>query len=284
MPNYFDSSSKTLTTAGLILALALGGCATTKSATQNTKPKADEAAVAAKPDPAQVQSLIKDDPIAAAAYWGSIHDSNPKDANAAAQYGDALRQMGSMDKAVTVLQESAGLLPHDSRVLASYGKALGAAGRPDDASGVLERAIALDPKNAETLSAAGVVQDQLGHPNEAKVHYEAALKIKPSDAVILSNYGLSRAFAGDLPKAEELLARAAASDDATPQIRQNYALVLSLAGKFDQARRVAGHDLMPKEAENNIDYVRDMLGKSAPLPANSGPDQAQLPTGAPRAP
>jgi Flp pilus assembly protein TadD len=272
---------------GLVLALA--ACATTgstpgkppaKTATQEQPPS--------KPaDPAQMQALIKDDPIAAAAYWGSVHDSNPKDANAVANYGDALRLMGSNEQAITVLDEASKTFPSDGRVLASYGKALAATGHPDDAISILDRAVAADPSNAQTLSAAGVVEDQLGHPDEARTRYEAALKIKPDDRNILSNYGLSRAFAGDLPKAEDLLQRAANLPGASAQIRQNLALVLSLAGKFDEARRVAGRDLLPKEAENNVDYIRDLLGQPARIndadaPQAGSPLRSSEATGAPQ--
>jgi Flp pilus assembly protein TadD len=278
-----------MTALGLVLALAVGGCSTTKTASPATKPKTEAAASApAKPtDPAQLQALIKDDPIAAAAYWGSVYDSNPKDANAAANYGDALRQIGSTDQALTVLQQAADLYPRDAKILASYGKTLGAAGRPEDAGAILDRAVAADPGNAQTQSAAGVIQDQLGHSNDARAHYEAALKINPNDVAILNNYGLSCAFADDLPKAEELLRRAAASDQATTQIRQNLALVLSLAGKFDEARRIAGRDMLPKDAENNIAYVRDLLGQPARVNDAGAPDGARRPmraseaTGAP---
>lgn len=253
---------------GIVLACALAGCATTGS--EKPSAKATQQQGQTPVDPAKMQTLIKDDPMAAAAYWGSIHDSNPKDANAAANYGDALRQMGSNDQAITVLEQSSQTFPSDARVLASYGKALAAAGRPDDALSILDRAIAADPSNAQTLSAAGVVLDQLSRSNDATARYEAALKLKPGDCSILNNYGLSRAFAGDLPKAENLLRSATNSPGSTAQIRQNLALVLALSGKFDEARKMSGRDLLPKEAENNIDYIRDMLGQPARTSDASG--------------
>ena len=46
------------------------------------------------------------------------------------------------------------------------------------------------------------------------------------------------------------------------RVRQNLALVLALEGKFDEAQQVAGRDLTPNEASQNIAYIRGMVAQS----------------------
>jgi Flp pilus assembly protein TadD len=253
------------TALALILSVLMTGCASTSATgpkvSEATKAQAKVVAEQAKKTDADAQNLIRDDPIAAAAYWGALYDSNPKDANAAANYGEALRQIGSNEKAVGVMRDAANLFPDDSRVLAAYGKALAASNQPQDALPYLEKAATLDAKNVQTLSAAGVVQDQLGHPEQAKLRYEQALKLKPENPVLLNNYGLSRAFAGDLPKAEELLRRAVTLPGVTAQMRQNLALVLGLAGKFAEAGSLSRSDLPAADTETNMAYIRALKGE-----------------------
>ena len=257
------SSRRPHTALALILSVLMTGCATTGTNGPKAQPEAQKKSVTeqAKASGAEVQSLIKDDPIAAAAYWGALYDNNQKDATAAANYGDALRQIGSGEKAASVLRPAIDLYPQDPRLLAAYGKAVAANGQPQDALPYLNKAVALDPKNVQTLSAAGVVQDQLGHPEEARRQYEAALKLQPDNTVLLNNYGLSRAFAGDLPKAEELLRRATTSPGATAQMRQNLALVLGLAGKFEEAEVLSRADLPVQDTEKNMSYIRALRGE-----------------------
>jgi Flp pilus assembly protein TadD len=247
------------TALALVLSVLMTGCATTGS--NAPKPETKAQLDDAKKKEAEAADLIKDDPIAAAAYWGALSDSNPKDAKAAASYGDALRQIGSNDKAVGVLRDAANLYPEDPRILAAYGKTLAAMNQPQDALPYLEKAANLDSQNVQTLSATGVVQDQLGHPEQARLRYEAALKLAPGNAILLNNYGLSRACAGDLPKAEELLRRATAVPGATAQMRQNLALVLGLAGKFAEAGSVSRGDMPASDTETNMAYIRALKGE-----------------------
>lgn len=255
-----------------ILAL-LTGCATTGttpgatplagSETKKDRKAAQAQAEAFKAQEAEVKSLIKDDPIAAAAYWGALYDSDPSNVDTAIAYGEALRQIGSTEKALSVLTQTAEKNTDNPAALAAYGKALAAAGRAADAAAVLDQATRLAPADWTILSAAGIAQDQIGDHAEARRRYEAALKLSPENPTVLNNLALSRTLSGDLAGAETLLRRAAGTQGASAQIRQNLALVLGLQGKFDEAETLAGGDLLPQNARNNMDYIRELLGQPA---------------------
>lgn len=253
---------KQAVTAVCVAAL-LAGCASTKPAADAHAKKTPEEKAAAAKENAQIKGLIDDDPIAAAAYWGSIYDSDHKNADAAASYGDALRKIGSLEKALSVLKEAATANPQQAKVLASYGKTLIVAGQPADAAPVLLRACNLAPKDASIHAAAGVALDQAGDHDQAATHFEKAVELAPKDPAILNNFAVSKLLSGKPAEAENLLRKAVLLPNAAPQVRQNLAIALSLQGRYDEAKTFASNDLLPKDAQNNIDYIRELTGAQA---------------------
>lgn len=253
----------------LVLCAPLAGCATDGA---GAKP-----GVAAAPTKAELNAqakqaadLINQDPVAAAAYWGSLYDNDNSNVDAVVHYGQALRQVGSLDKALDVLSTAARLNASSSPILTEYGKTLIAAGKSADAAPVLDRATELDPKNWAAFAAGGVAQDQLGDADAAKSRYEAALALNGDNAPVLNNYALSRVLAGDLAKAESLLRAAVKVPDSGAKVRQNLALVLGLEGKFSEAEQIAKGDLVPADVKNNMDYIRALIGASDSDAAKTG--------------
>lgn len=245
----------------LVLCGPLAGCATDGAAPKTgiaKTPTTAELNAQAK----QAADLINQDPVAAAAYWGSLYDSDNTNTEAIVHYGEALRKIGSTDKALEVLSTAARLNASNSAILTEYGKTLVAAGKAADAAPVLDRATEIDPKNWAAFATAGVAQDQLGDPDAAKSRYEAALALKGDHVATLNNYALSRVLAGDLNKAESLLREAAKIPDSGAKVRQNLALVLGLEGKFSEAEQIAKGDLVPADVKNNMDYIRALIGAS----------------------
>lgn len=252
--------------AATAMVLILSACATThthgKRAGANSA--TDEAtAKALKSQEAQVSNLINEDPIAAAAYWGSIYDNDPTKPEAAARYGQALRNVGSTDRALKVLAQAAQENPQNAEVLAEYGKTLTAANRATEAAPLLDRAALIEPKNASILAAEGVALDQIGDHVGAKTRYKAALAIDSDSVTTLNNYALSCLLTGDLDQGVSLLREAMEMPGAGAQVRQNLALALALQGKYEEAERLASTDLLPQAAANNIAYVRELLGQPA---------------------
>lgn len=242
-----SGAARKLKAAGLMLALALGGCMTDRDVTGSI-------ATALPSSEVSLRSYAAD--------WGRRHDADPADKTAAINYARALRALTQYAQAAAVLESVAIKHPYDREILAAYGKALGDTGRLKEAADVLARAHTPEHPDWTILSAQGTVADQMGDHAAALGYYQAALKIVPGESTVLSNLGLSYALAKQLPAAEDALRQAAASGRADMRVRQNYALVLALEGKFGEAEAVARRDLSPAEASASIAAIREMIAQS----------------------
>jgi Flp pilus assembly protein TadD len=207
--------------------------------------------------------------------------AKPKDADAALQYGTALRADGQRSQAVAVLEQATIAHPGDKALLAGYGRALADNGNFQQAFDVLSRAHDPDDPDWRILSAQGTVLDQLGRYEEARLYYASALRIVPEEPSVLSNLGLSYALSKDLPKAEETLRRANSRLDADPRVRQNLGLVIGLQGRLAEAESIVRADRPAAEAAANVDYLKRLLSRkessrkdadNKPSKANARPD------------
>ncbi len=187
--------------------------------------------------------------------------ANPKDADAAIQYGKALRATGQRAQAVAVLEEATIAHPDNKALLAGYGRALADNGNFQQAFDVLSRAHSPDDPDWRILSAQGATLDQLGRFDEARQYYASALKIAPDEPSVLSNLGLSYMLSKDLPKAEETLRRANSRADANPRVRQNLALVIGLQGRTAEAENIVKADRPPEEAAANVAALKRLLSR-----------------------
>jgi Flp pilus assembly protein TadD len=187
--------------------------------------------------------------------------ANPKDADAALQYGKALRASGQRSQAVAVLEQATIAHPTNKALLAGYGRALADNGNFQQAFDVLSQAHTPDDPDWRILSAQGTALDQLGRYDEARQYYASALKIAPEEPSVLSNLGLSYVLSKDLPKSEETLRRADSRADADPRVRLNLALVVGLQGRLAEAEGIVKADRPPEEAEANVAYLRQLLSR-----------------------
>ena len=191
--------------------------------------------------------------------------ANPGDADAALQYGKALRIAGQRSQAVAVLEQATIAHPSNKALLAGYGRALADNGNFQQAYDVLSRAHSPDDPDWRILSAQGTALDQLGRHDEARQYYASALKIAPDEPSVLSNLGLSYALSKDLVRAELTLRRAIVRPNADQRVRQNLALVVGLQGRFSEAEAIAKADLPPQIAAANMGYLRQMLAQQNQL-------------------
>ena len=201
------------------------------------------------------------DPQQALDNLGDKFRANPRNADAALRYGQALRAAGQRGQAVAVLEQATILSPTSKPLLAAYGRALADTGKAQLAFDVLSKAHSPDNPDWRILSVQGTALDQLERHEEAQRYYGAALKIKPDEPSVLSNLGLSYMLARNLPKAETTLRRAYANPAADPRVRQNLALVVGLQGRFAEAETIVKADLPPDEAASNVAYLREMLNR-----------------------
>ena len=243
------------------LAAGLGGCQTMSDITGSiTSSKADSKAEAS-PD---------GDPRRAVEVYGERYRANPKDADAALRYGQALRATGQRSQAVAVLEQATIAHPGNKAMLAAYGRALADNGNFKQAFEVLGRAHTPDNPDWRILSVQGTALDQLGRHDEARRYYASALKIVPEEPSVLSNLGMSYVLSKDLPKAEENLRRAYGSAGADTRVRQNLGLVVGLQGRFAEAETIVKADLPPEEAAANVAYLKQMLSRKDNPRAGAG--------------
>ncbi len=172
-----------------MFAVTLGGCQTISDVTGSLTSKADST------DPHRVAELA-----------GERYRANPKDADAALAYGQALRATGQRSQAAAMLEQATIANPGNKPLLAAYGRALADNGDFQTALDVLSRAHTPENPDWRILSVQGAVLDQLGRHDEARGYYTSALRIKPGEPSVLSNLGLSYMLSKDLPKAERNLA------------------------------------------------------------------------------
>src|SRR5450432_3388568 len=189
--------------------------------------------------------------------------ANPNDADAALQYGKALRAAGQRSQAVAVLEQATIGHPDNKALLAGYGRALADNGNFQQAFDVLSRAHTPEDPDWRILSAQGAALDQLGRYEEARQYYASALKIAPEEPSVLSNLGLSYVLTKDLPKAEETLRRAYGRADADLRVRLNLALVVGLQGRLAEAETIVKADRPPEEAAANVAYLKRLLARKA---------------------
>ena len=243
------SFARLLTSAAIttILAVGLGGCQTMSDITGSLGARAE-----ARPD---------SDPRRAVDVYGERYRANPKDAQAALGYGQALRAAGQRAQAAAVLEQATIANPGNKALLAGYGRALGDNGSFQLSFDVLTRAHSPENPDWRILSVQGTDLDQLGRHDEARRYYASALKIVPEEPSVLSNLGMSYVLSKELPKAEEVLRRAYASTQADARVRQNLGLVVGLQGRFAEAESIVKADLPADEAAANVAYLKQMLSR-----------------------
>jgi Flp pilus assembly protein TadD len=234
------------------LAAALGGCQTMSDITGSI--------TSSKPD-SKAEASADSDPRRAVEVYGERYRGNPKDADAALRYGQALRATGQRSQAVAVLEQATIAHPGNKALLAGYGRALADNGNFKQAFETLGRAHSPDNPDWRILSVQGTALDQLGRHDEARRYYATALKIVPEEPSVLSNLGMSYVLSKDLPKAEENLRRAYAQAGADTRVRQNLGLVVGLQGRFAEAETIVKADLPPDEAAANVAYLKQMLSR-----------------------
>ncbi len=191
-------------------------------------------------------------------------EANPGDADTAIAYADALQQIGSNDRSVGILQQTARQNPGHAGIHAALGKRLADAGQFDEASEALYTAISLGGGDWQLYSTQGTVLDRLGHHTRAREYYTAALQVAPNEPAVLNNQAMSYALDGSPEKAEEILRDGLThtpSGEGAVTMRQNLALVLGLQGKFDEARTLLSQDLPPAQVEANLAYMRSIVSQ-----------------------
>jgi Flp pilus assembly protein TadD len=237
--------------AAVVLSAALAGCAhspmTTGSINRDGGRPVDQMSAR------QLQ--------AAAGALGKTYASDPSDKPTALRYASVLQMNGDTDQALAVMRKLAIAYPKDRDVLAAYGKSLAGVGQFEPALDAIRRAQTPEYPDWKLASAEGAILDQMGDAAQARNLYRKALDLKPNEPSVLSNLGMSYVLEGDLRTAETYMRSAAEQSGADSRVRQNLALVVGLQGRFDEAERIASHELSAEQARANVAYLRSMLSQ-----------------------
>ena len=252
----------------VVFAASLGGCQTMSDVTGSLTSSSSKA------------QAVPEDPRRAAEVYGERYRANPKDAEAALGYGQALRASGQRAQAAAVLEQATIAHPGNKALLAAYGRALADNGNSQAAFDVLSRAHSPANPDWRILSVQGTTLDKMGKHEEARRYYASALKIVPEEPSVLSNLGLSYMLTRELPQAEETLRRAYSNPSADGRVRQNLALVVGLEGRFAEAETIAKGDLPADEATANVAYLREMLSRKDKDNSRPSGSKATIPVAA----
>ena len=108
------------------------------------------------------------DPRGAAEITGERYRADPKNAEAALAYGQALRANGQRSQAAALLEQATIAHPGDKALLAAYGRALVDNGNFQQALDVLSRAHSPENPDWRILAVQGPALDQLGRHEDAR--------------------------------------------------------------------------------------------------------------------
>jgi tetratricopeptide (TPR) repeat protein len=103
--------------------------------------------------------------------------------------GDALREKGRTDGAVSQFQEAIRLKPGYASARVNLGIALLSQGHADEAIGQFQEAIRLKPDDARAHNNLGNALDKQGRTGEAISQYQETIRLKPDDAGARYNLG-----------------------------------------------------------------------------------------------
>ena len=248
--------------AALALALtAVSACASTpdpdKQAAADYKKAMAEAMKPATQE--EIDAANNADPLTRANFWSKEYAKDAENLENALTFAEALRGIGSTERAIEVLSETLVVHPKEPRILMPLGRALAANGNQVGAARAFEQAALLEPDHAEDWAALGTALDQLENHKGARAAYDKALALEPARASTLANYGLSLALTGDLPGAEAKLREAMTAAPNDVRIRENLALILGLQGRFDEMEETSSGYAPGKVVEQNVQLLKDLI-------------------------
>lgn len=246
-----------------ILATGLAACATTPSVDPEQQAYAElEAAVAEATKPATAEEIAaanRADPLTRANFWAKEHQKNAEDLDTALQFGEALRAIGSHERAIEVASKVLIVHPDSTDLLMLMGRSSMSQGNFNNGASAFYKVATLDPSRADAYAALGTALDRLDRHEDAQASYKQALVLQPGRTSTLANLGLSYALSGDLALAEQSLREAAARPNADTRVTENLALVLGLQGKIDEFEAVSGKTAPQRIVQENAAMLREMI-------------------------
>lgn len=161
--------------------------------------------------------------------------SHASDADALANLGWVLFNLGQHDKAIARCDQAIALNPAHARAFLTRGLAQRFMGRFEQAMESFERALQLNPALVEALNYLGQCLHALGRFEQALQTYDLALQLQPQYADVYNNRGASLTLLDRHEEASHSFQQALALQPRFPEALFNYGLGLQNAEKFEEA-------------------------------------------------
>ena len=250
---------KTFSGLALALTAVATACASTgQSAADKELAQAIEAAL--KPaTPEEREAANRADPLTRANFWSKEYQKDAENIEVALEFIDALRGIGSQDRALDVATRTLVVHPGNADLMMVSGRILMSESKFDAARMNFEQVTRAAPGRADGWAALGTAYDQMEMHRQAQASYQRALAIEPTRVTTLTNYGLSLLLSGDLDGAEAQLRAAAAQPGAGSKVTENLALVIGLQGRFDEMQAISMQNAPDKVAEQNAALLRGLV-------------------------
>jgi len=233
-----------IVSAGVFLALALGGCV--QRSDQGMNSASDRASL----DTARA-ALVDGEAGTSLAIARGVLASQPDNVAALSQAGDAQMEMGDRLNAEASYKRALAFAPHDVRARLGLAKLL----LRDDVHGaeLAFRAILADaPHNPVVLNDLGYTLDLQERHAEAQNLYVEALASDPNRLSVRVNLALSLALSGHAARAEQMLRDLAQTAGATSKVRLDLALAQVIAGHDSEAAQTISTELSPDDAKQAL--------------------------------
>lgn len=156
-------------------------------------------------------------------------------ADAWAEYGRTLAEMGNDEQAAPALTQAAKENPALPGVAADLAMSLQRLGRQEEAIPWFEKAIEADPKNAILLSNLGLAMTLTGKAREALPYLARAEAADPKSANILKDIGVAHIQLSAFDEAIADFQRGLALDPADPQLHYDLGLAYKFKDRMDEA-------------------------------------------------
>lgn len=257
-----SSAKKPFTGLALVLAAMASACASTGQTPEEKELAQAVEAALAPASQEERDAANRADPLTRANFWSKEHQKDAENLETALEFAEALRAMGSHDRALDVASRTLVIHPGNPDLLMLTGRVRMTQGNFAAARATFEQVTRLAPERADSWAALGTALDQLEMHRQAQASYERALALEPTRTTTLTNYGLSLLLSGDLAGAEAQLRAAAAQPGAGSRVTENLALVVGLQGRFDEMQTLSAANAPDKVAEQNAALLRRLVQPS----------------------
>lgn len=162
----------------------------------------------------------------------------------------ALTELGCNDEAVGIFERLLAIAPDDASVLAAFGSVLGQLGRVEEALGFFDRALVLESEDhAETWYNKGTALVHMGEMREALHAYDRALSLNPQDPATWCNKGHAFLQLNQPDRAVAAFDRALYLDPDDATAYHNRGAALNRLGRNEEALADYDHALRLKRSD-----------------------------------